>query len=137
MIETPKNLTRNILLGMFLGFVVGSLLYYVSFFSESFLEFIKVYVFNLGSAIFINLLKAFNCSFGILLFSIWYLISYQHAKFRQYNFKNNYSLFINYRYCCFSITYLLAPFLNQVQGIHQKLHHQINYQKVREYMKQF
>jgi Na+/H+-dicarboxylate symporter len=57
MIETPKNLTRNILLGMFLGFAVGSFLYYVSFFSESFLEFIKVYVFNLGSAIFINLLK--------------------------------------------------------------------------------
>ena len=57
MIETPKNLTRNILLGMFLGFVIGSLLYYVSLFSESFLDFIKVYVFNLGSAIFINLLK--------------------------------------------------------------------------------
>ena len=57
MIETPENLTRNILFGMFLGFVVGSLLYYVSFFSESFLDFIKVYVFNLGSAIFINLLK--------------------------------------------------------------------------------
>jgi Na+/H+-dicarboxylate symporter len=57
MIETPKNLTRNILLGMFLGFVVGSFFYYISFFSESFLEFIKVYVFNLGSSIFINLLK--------------------------------------------------------------------------------
>jgi Na+/H+-dicarboxylate symporter len=57
MIETPKNLTRNILLGMFLGFVIGSLLYYLSFFSESLLDFIKVYIFNLGSAIFINLLK--------------------------------------------------------------------------------
>ena len=57
MIETPKNLTRNILLGMFLGFVVGSLLYYLSFFSDTFIDFTRVYVFNLGSAIFINLLK--------------------------------------------------------------------------------
>ena len=57
MIETPKNLTRNILLGMFLGFVVGSLLYYLSFFSDTFIDFTRVYIFNLGSAIFINLLK--------------------------------------------------------------------------------
>jgi Na+/H+-dicarboxylate symporter len=57
MIETPKNLTRNILLGMFLGFVIGSLLYYVSFFLRKFHRLYKVYVFNLGSAIFINLLK--------------------------------------------------------------------------------
>ena len=66
MIETPKNLTRNILLGMFLGFVVGSLLYYVSFFSDSFLEFIKVYVFNLGSAIFIHLTKNFTPTLGCI-----------------------------------------------------------------------
>ncbi len=57
MIETPKNLTRNILLGMLFGFVVGSLFFYLDIFSESLIAFIKVYVFNLGSAIFINLLK--------------------------------------------------------------------------------
>ena len=57
MIETPKNLTRNILLGMFLGFLVGSLFFYLNIFPESLLNFIKVYVFNLGSAIFVNLLK--------------------------------------------------------------------------------
>ena len=57
MIETPKNLTRNILLGMFLGFLVGSLFFYLNIFSESLITFIKVYVFNLGSAIFVNLLK--------------------------------------------------------------------------------
>ena len=57
MIETPKNLTRNILLGMLFGFVVGSLFFYLDIFSESLITFIKVYVFNLGSAIFINLLK--------------------------------------------------------------------------------
>lgn len=57
MIETPKNLTRNILLGMFLGFLVGSLFFYLNIFPESLITFIKVYVFNLGSAIFVNLLK--------------------------------------------------------------------------------
>jgi Na+/H+-dicarboxylate symporter len=57
MIETPKNLTRNILLGMLFGFVVGSLFFYLDIFSESLIAFIKAYVFNLGSAIFINLLK--------------------------------------------------------------------------------
>ena len=57
MIETPKNLTRNILLGMFLGFVAGSILYYLNIFPESVTTFIRVYVFNLGSSIFVNLLK--------------------------------------------------------------------------------
>jgi Na+/H+-dicarboxylate symporter len=57
MIETPKNLTRNILLGMFLGFLVGSFLYYSNFIPDTLLNFIKIYVFNLGSGIFINLLK--------------------------------------------------------------------------------
>jgi len=57
MIETPKNLTRNILLGMFLGFLVGSMFFYLNIFPASLVTFIKVYVFNLGSAIFVNLLK--------------------------------------------------------------------------------
>ena len=57
MIETPKNLTRNILLGMFLGFLVGSMFFYLNIFPASLITFIKVYVFNLGSAIFVNLLK--------------------------------------------------------------------------------
>ena len=124
MIETPKNLTRNILLGMFLGFVVGSLLYYVSFFSDSFLEFIKVYVFNLGSAIFINLLKLLIVPlvFFSLVSGISSLTSMQSL--------GNITLK--------TITlYLLAPSLNQAQGIRQKLHRQISYQKVRGYMKQF
>ena len=57
MLETPKNLTRNILLGMFLGFVVGAIAYYFDFIPSSLENFIQVYVFNLGGAIFINLLK--------------------------------------------------------------------------------
>lgn len=57
MIETPNNLTRNILLGMFLGFIAGSILFYFNFFPESLNNFIKIYIFNLGSAIFVNLLK--------------------------------------------------------------------------------
>jgi Na+/H+-dicarboxylate symporter len=42
---------------MFLGFLVGSLFFYLNIFPESLITFIKVYVFNLGSAIFVNLLK--------------------------------------------------------------------------------
>jgi len=57
MLETPKNLTRNILLGMFFGFALGSVAYYFDFIPSSLENFIQVYVFNLGGAIFINLLK--------------------------------------------------------------------------------
>jgi len=57
MLETPKNLTRNILLGMFFGFALGSIAYYFDFIPSSLENFIQVYVFNLGGAIFINLLK--------------------------------------------------------------------------------
>ena len=57
MLDTPKNLTRNILLGMFFGFALGSIAYYFDFIPSSLENFIQVYVFNLGGAIFINLLK--------------------------------------------------------------------------------
>lgn len=57
MLETPKNLTRNILLGMFFGFALGSLAYYFDFIPSSIEDFIQVYIFNLGGSIFINLLK--------------------------------------------------------------------------------
>ena len=56
MIDTPKNLTRNILLGMLLGFIVGAIFYYLNF-PESLTKFAEVYIFNLGGSIFINLLK--------------------------------------------------------------------------------
>ena len=57
MIDTPKNLTKNILLGMFLGFVVGAIFYYVDFLPESLTSFLEIYIFSLGGSIFINLLK--------------------------------------------------------------------------------
>ena len=57
MLETPKNLTRNILLGMFFGFVLGSIAYYLDIIPSSIENFIQVYIFNLGGSIFINLLK--------------------------------------------------------------------------------
>ena len=57
MIETPKNLTRNILLGMLLGFVVGSVIYYTNIFGDTLSNIVEVYAFRLGSDIFINLLK--------------------------------------------------------------------------------
>ena len=57
MIETPKNLTRNILLGMLLGFAVGSIIYYTNIFGDTLTNIVEVYAFKLGSDIFINLLK--------------------------------------------------------------------------------
>ena len=57
MIDTPNNLTRNILLGMFAGFVVGAFFYYTNFFSDQETLFFEKYIFVLGSTIFINLLK--------------------------------------------------------------------------------
>jgi Na+/H+-dicarboxylate symporter len=57
MIETPKNLTRNILFGMLLGFAVGSIIYYTNIFGDTLSNIFEVYAFKLGSDIFINLLK--------------------------------------------------------------------------------
>lgn len=57
MIDAPKNLTRNILLGMFIGFIVGAALYYSNFFPHAIKQFVEIYIFNLGSSIFVNLLK--------------------------------------------------------------------------------
>tara|TARA_A100001015_G_scaffold309566_1_gene409262 strand:- start:3501 stop:4757 length:1257 start_codon:yes stop_codon:yes gene_type:complete len=57
MIETPKNLTRNILLGLLFGFLVASFFYYSSFISEDLKSFVAQYIFNLGGDIFLNLLK--------------------------------------------------------------------------------
>jgi len=57
MLDTPNNLTRNILLGMFAGFVVGAFFYYTNLFSDQITLFVEKYIFVLGSTIFINLLK--------------------------------------------------------------------------------
>ena len=57
MIDAPKNLTKNILLGMFIGFVVGAILFYTNFLPSGIKQFIETYIFNLGSSIFVNLLK--------------------------------------------------------------------------------
>ena len=57
MIETPSNLTRNIIIGLFLGFLVGSFLYYTDFFPSSFDSFVELYIFKMGGEIFMNLLK--------------------------------------------------------------------------------
>jgi Na+/H+-dicarboxylate symporter len=40
-----------------LGFVIGSFFYYLDLFPDSLVSFVRVYVFNLGSSIFVNLLK--------------------------------------------------------------------------------
>jgi len=56
--ESPKNLTQNILLGMFLGALVGAFFFYAPFtFVTTSKVFLEEMVFNLGSEIFMNLLK--------------------------------------------------------------------------------
>ena len=57
MLDAPKNLTRNVLIAMCLGALIGAILYYSSSFSDGFKDFIFEYVFKLGGEIFINLLK--------------------------------------------------------------------------------
>ena len=57
MIETPTNLTRNIIIGLFLGFAVGSFLFYTNVVPSSVGQFIELYIFKMGGEIFMNLLK--------------------------------------------------------------------------------
>ncbi len=57
MLDAPKNLTRNVLIAMFLGALIGAILYYSSSFSDGLKDFIFEYIFKLGGEIFINLLK--------------------------------------------------------------------------------
>ena len=56
-LETPKNLTRNVLIGMFAGVLIASLFYYSQeFTSQQIFLFVEKYIFNLGGQIFKNLL---------------------------------------------------------------------------------
>ena len=43
MLDAPKNLTRNVLIAMFLGALIGAILYYSSFLSDSLKDFIFEY----------------------------------------------------------------------------------------------
>ena len=43
MIETPKNLTKNILLGMLFGFIVGASFYYLEFLPQGLNDFFATY----------------------------------------------------------------------------------------------
>ena len=40
MLDAPKNLTRNVLIAMFLGALIGAILYYSSSFSDGLKDFI-------------------------------------------------------------------------------------------------
>ena len=56
-LETPKNLTRNVLIGMFAGVLFASLFYYSQeFISQQIFLFAEKYFFNLGGQKFKNLL---------------------------------------------------------------------------------
>ena len=56
-LSAPKNLTRNVLIGMAAGVLVASIFYYTSgFISENISVVVEKYIFNLGGQIFKNLL---------------------------------------------------------------------------------
>ena len=56
-LETPRNLTRNVLIGMFAGVLIASLFYYSQeFISQQIVLFAEKYIFNLGGQVFKNLL---------------------------------------------------------------------------------
>ena len=56
-LSAPKNLTRNVLIGMAAGVLVASIFYYTSgFISETISTVVEKYIFNLGGQIFKNLL---------------------------------------------------------------------------------
>tara|TARA_Y100001970_G_scaffold288855_1_gene417348 strand:- start:30448 stop:31710 length:1263 start_codon:yes stop_codon:yes gene_type:complete len=56
-LSAPKNLTRNVLLGMGLGVLIASFFfYYQEHISSNLFEFVEKYLFNLGGQIFKNLL---------------------------------------------------------------------------------
>ena len=56
-LDPPKNLTRNVLVGMFFGVLLASIFFYFeNSFSISFTQVIEKYLFNLGGQIFKNLL---------------------------------------------------------------------------------
>ena len=56
-LDPPKNLTRNVLVGMFTGVFIGSLCFYFQdFITQSVFTGIEKYLFNLGGQIFKNLL---------------------------------------------------------------------------------
>ena len=56
-LSAPKNLTRNVLIGMMLGILIGSIFYYeVILIPKIIFDFFWMYIFSLGSSIFKNLL---------------------------------------------------------------------------------
>ena len=54
-LEAPKNLTRNVLIGMALGVLIAAFFHYYQN-STMLFDFVEKYVFNLGGQIFKNLL---------------------------------------------------------------------------------
>ena len=56
-LSAPKNLTRNVLIGMAAGVAIAAALFYSDgFISEGFSQFIEKYLFGLGGQVFKNLL---------------------------------------------------------------------------------
>ena len=100
MIDTPVNLTRNILVGLALGFVAGSFLFYTDFLPSQVDSFIGKYIFNLGGDIFMNLLKLLVVP--LVFFSLVSGISSlgSSQSLGKLTFKTVGFLFINNRHSC-------------------------------------
>ena len=79
-LSAPKNLTRNVLIGMALGVLIASLFHYHLNSSALFI-FVEKYLFNLGGQVFKNLLMLVVVP--LVFFSLVSdFISFQHGKVR-------------------------------------------------------
>ena len=56
-LSAPKNLTRNVLIGMGAGFILGAFFFYTNITPQFFEDFFSTYIFSLGGDIFKNLLR--------------------------------------------------------------------------------
>ena len=78
-LSAPKNLTRNVLIGMAAGILVASTFYYSQgFISEDISVGVEKYIFNLGGQIFKNLLML------VVVPLVFFLASHRNFFFVQY-----------------------------------------------------
>ena len=70
-LDPPKNLTRNVLVGMFAGVLIASVCFYLQeLIPQSIFLGIEKYLFNLGGQIFKNLLLLYSLKLILIVSEI-------------------------------------------------------------------
>ena len=82
-LSAPKNLTRNVLIGMGLGVLIAAIFHYQQAAIPAMLfDFVEKYVFNLGGQIFKNFTYVGGSAISFLLISIGDFIAFKHGETR-------------------------------------------------------